>query len=153
MKNKNTLILLLVLVLLIWGYIGYKVFFELQVNPSIPTKQGNNQSRGGKKEKKELVYHHNYTNPFLKEKKNYVVAKFTSAPTTKTVPEIKKTELEIKVNGIIINGTVKTVYVTSNNQSIIAKEGDSLFSKYVISKINMDSIQLKSKGTFKWIKK
>ncbi len=156
MKNKKVIYVLMPIVLVVWGYIGFKIFTygedDISIEPiKIDQIITSNQE---KPETKTLAL--NYPDPFLKGTsysnlnrnkipKNTVIS-------TKKLPQVKWEN--ITYNGFIKNqnNEKKIALIGVNGRQVLAGISDQLKEFEIIS-IQQDSVLLKKEGTKKWFLK
>lgn len=105
--------------------------------------------------REELVYHTGYPNPFEREIRvaPKQIKKTTAVEKKSVVQKNVKKEDEIQLNGVVISNNARTAYMTINNATVIAQQGDTLLNNYIVTAIRIDSVHIKSKGAARWITK
>lgn len=164
MSKKAKLYLLVVINLIAWGYVGYKVYKALEGDEDIElSNKGISYNKIKTEEKTDSVkLILNYTDPFLKngnfnyERKNTSSNTFKNQNTqtksnpasnnvvkTTPTPTIQPT-VDIKYLGLVKNNTtgIQTALISVNGKSMFVKLKD-IVEGYTISEISSESILAK----------
>ena len=155
MKNKKMVYILMPVVLLIWGYIGFKIFNygedEMDVEPiridQIITDQEEKQTS------KTLAL--NYADPFLKGIRN--TSRKQSNREVSRKPKKVSTPVnwgDITYNGFIKNqkNAKKIALLNVNGKQSLAAKGDRVQQVSVVL-IQQDSVLLEKESNRKWFRK
>lgn len=154
MKDKKTLYLLIPLVLIIWGYVGYKFFtFGNEDEVIEPIRVGDIIAKEeALKRKPELSL--SYKDPFLKNVRNK-----SYIPKTTKISKPKKNEPKVNWGEINYNGYMnnsqkrkKIALLRINEKSVLGEIGNQ-YNGIGILKIEEDSILLKKEQASKWFLK
>lgn len=162
MSKKVKLYLLIVINLIAWGYVGYRIYGALQGNDDLLMEESNMPIKKISEDVKEesVVLMLNYADPFLKggdySKENKVKITSTSnslpnqSPKTVQVVKVKKIEssvpsLDIKYIGLIKNNDkgTQTAMISINGKSYFVKAKDKVDDLFVL---DITSTQLKLKS-------
>lgn len=117
MKQKKNTYLLLLLVLIIWGIIGYKIVASMYPSDDIELVNNNSQKFTPKlsQEENSFELNLNYRDPFFKHK-------VSKKKKSNSYPKAKAPEIEIPFPPIVYNGLIvpkekyrKTIYLVSIN--------------------------------------
>lgn len=125
MKNKKNIYILLPLVLIVWGIIGYKVFSAINPTADLQTSPTNLVNFKPKTIENEATYtlNLNYRDPFL-EKRSPIKKIKTTRKTSNKQPNITIPFPPIIYNGLIEpkEKSRKTLYLVSiyNNQHFLS---------------------------------
>jgi len=161
LKNKRLLILL-IMVILIWGVIGYKVYKHLEGDSVIDIQR---PPRTMKQElpKESMRLSLKYADPFLKnvivkkgvEKRSILTAmrKQSVKATTTSVP-VHIDWSRLKYFGMMRNSSrqLKTGIVRVDNNDVFVREGEQV-DIFTILDIGVDSIKVKHSLEIKYIRK
>lgn len=164
MSKKAKLYLLVVINLIAWGYVGYKVYKALEGDEEIElTNTGISYNKIKADEKTDSVkLILNYTDPFLKhgnfinERKSNSTGAFKNPNTSvKTGPNYNKVTktvstptiqpaVDIKYLGLVKNNTtgIQTALISVNGKSTFVKLND-VIEGYTVSEISSESILAK----------
>lgn len=155
MKNKKMVYVLIPVVLLIWGYIGVKIFTygEEEVDAQ-PIRI--DEIIAGKEEKPETkTLALNYPDPFLKGIRN------TSRKRPDNIPKRSPQKKVIPVNwgSVTYNGFIKNqknarkiALLNVNGKQYLAGKGEEFQQMSVVS-IQQDSVLLEKESSRKWFRK
>ncbi len=163
-NNKITQYLLLILVIVLWAMIFYRIFFKEE--DGLPLKLSNDKTMVEEEVFKDTFsLNLNYKDPFLKYsytennetlEQEVTVKRVESKPIPILVKEVEKEVVwpSIKYGGLIKNSnTGKQVIVLSfNNKESIYSIGDQ-YNGIKIRKIYKDSVVLEYNNKFRTIKK
>ena len=151
-KNKKSIYIILPIFLLVWAFVGYRVyslFFspDKRINPAIYYQSSKKVGEGEKKYEPKF----NYQDPFLGVAKKRYIKIEKNVEQVKV--EVKPDEVVTKPNfyyiGVISStNDSKQAIVKFNNQTRIVQIGDSLSFCKVVN-IDSDSIMVTS-GKHKW---
>lgn len=155
MKNKKTVYILMPVVLLIWGYIGFKIFTygedeedaqPIRIDEIITDKDEKAVSKA-------LAL--NYADPFLKGIRN--TARNESVEPIKSKPKKDVVPVhwgDISYNGFIKNqnNAKKIALLNVDGKQLLAGKGDQIRQLLVVS-IQQDSVLLQKENTRKWFRK
>jgi Tfp pilus assembly protein PilP len=161
MKNNKNIVLLLLIVIFLWGYIAFKIYNRLDVEQPVTSKKiklGNNSSNINIKE---FSLHVDYQDPFLKNfatNNQKAVLKKTDINKPNLPKEnniLEKVIPTILYKGMYKVGSNKKVFaiISVNNLDNHYSVGDTIQSNIVVAKITHDSIEIRNKNNFKYIKK
>ncbi len=161
MSKKAKLYLLIIINLIAWGYVGYRIYGALQGDDDVAFESTNMPLKKINEDKKEdsVVLKLNYADPFLKggnfAKEYKVKTEHTSShqsvnhsPKPIQVVQIKKNEtapvsLDIKYIGLIKNNDTgtQTALISINGKSYFVKSKD-VVEGAVIKEISSDYISI-----------
>lgn len=159
MKNRKNLYFLIPLNVLIWGYIGYKIYHVTNDDKGMNTKMEtfNNESEISIKDSFVLVA--NYRDPFLGltvSKRMSEVPRFSASNKNNLIKPIivENRKPELKYLGIIKNNkSKKQIILLSINGSIgNYSKGDKIGELQILNIFN-DSIQIKFHNERYFVKK
>ncbi|HWY11617.1 MAG TPA: hypothetical protein VN026_09845 [Bacteroidia bacterium] len=147
--GKKTLYYVVPINLVLWGYIGYKIYTwgkdEVSDNPTekafLPAKFD--------KDSNNYQLALNYPDPFLKneieKQKNYSVKNNSKSPKPKEkkIAPVEKAD-EIKYMGLVSNQSsgVTTALVSVNGKSYVVKKGETI-EGMLIKSITQETLELK----------
>lgn len=156
MNKKGINGLLIVVVLIIWGLIFYRLFNSFFAEPSenIPT-QTNQKKIIAEIERKDFILRADYRDPFLgKMFKEAVKPKMQNIAIPKKVVKEEKPVTEIKFLGMIKNKTSNKgiALVSINGEDKMAAEGEERVGVKFI-KITSDSVRVICQGKSCWVRK
>lgn len=153
LNNKVSTYVLLVLVILIWGIVIFRIFVHngnVVLHKDVAIKERKTHLQNNK----DFNLSKNYSNPFNDYLRKDVKLKINLAKTQKTKDTFeKKAQVKIALNGIVMNNYQKTAHVTVDNKYYIVSVGDTILGSIVIKEIKLDSIKFQTKGKLEWIKK
>jgi len=163
MKNRKLNWILLPLVILIWGFVAYRVFWKE------PAEQPRRASRIAPKEEAAKAFRQDsqvrlsldYTDPYQAERRQ-------ESPTTKptivpkSLPVITRQEVvkkqsvvnwpTIRYKGVSVNGGKKTAIISINGKNYFPSQGQEISGVRLVS-IGKSSIRVQYEGASKEIKK
>lgn len=169
MKNKTITYVLLLLVLIIWGTIVYKVFFYSEPTEELYNIDNLNTTKTITDIPDTFSLSLNYVDPFLKEsrqstyikKENNIISKSKEKKNYHPSSTNRNTESnhsigivwpKIKYEGMIKNNTNVTAIVSINGSSYFLKNGE-IVHDILIQSITNDSIIVSYQKNIKTIKK
>ena len=159
MSKKEKLYLLIIINLIAWGYVGYRIYAALQGDSDVEfdaTKTSINKIEETKKEDT-IVLSFNYLDPFLKggnfskQHKNHFTSsnhigqsQKTEKPTIKTPSIAASVTIDIKYVGLVNNNDkgTQTAMVSINGKSYFVKQKD-MIEGYSCLEITKGFIKLK----------
>lgn len=155
MGKKSKLYLLIIINLIAWGYVGYKVYTALQGDGDIELTHEDSRISKIKEPSKEdsLTLILNYSDPFLKNGNFSTTRSQSSYQTTENISKkinsnhisAKNTgisnALDIKYLGLIKNSNkgISTAMLNVNGKSVFVKQND-VVEGFVIKQITNESI-------------
>lgn len=165
LKGKKSIYILLPINLLIWGFIGYKIYSALNEDDAfVPQEITVSKTIMNKEDSIPYTLSLNYEDPFLKEEpklskkqtnNNASSVQKPAAPVKKTVtPPPPVSIKEIKYQGLIQNKNngVSTALITINSRSYIVKKGE-LVEGLIVMAFDSECLNLKEGKTLLKIKK
>ncbi len=160
MSKKAKLYLLIIINLIAWGYVGYRIYGALQGDEDLAFESNSMPLKKINEDKKEdsVVLLLNYTDPFLKggnyaKENNVKTGKSSNQSNQQTqkqspVAHIKKVEaqtvnLDIKYIGLVKNNDkgTQTALISINGKSYFVKPKD-VVEDVVIKEISSDNISI-----------
>jgi hypothetical protein len=161
MKNKTITYLLIGIVILVWGWIFYKIFSSFHASGSSPQLEiiSHQQPRDEQQPIKEFSLKANYRDPFLGKDYREVVPQKKS-DRTKLKPEIKVDPIPtinwsfIRYMGLIKNpdSGKKIALISVHNKELMISEGETI-SEVKCIKHYRDSIKVSYQGKVACIKR
>lgn len=161
MSKKVKLYILIVINLIAWGYVGYRIYGALQGDDGVSYEQSNIPIKQINEAKVEdsVILHLNYADPFLKggnytkenkvKKDNSSNSATNQTPKTVQVLKVKKDEtssvnLDIKYIGLIKNNDkgTQTALISINGKSYFIKSKD-IVEGILCLDINSNFLKLK----------
>lgn len=144
--KRSSILILLLLCIVVWGMIGWKVYVGLQEPPiTLPLRKKN-----GKVEKKEIGLLLNYRDPFLDNSGKAVEA---SGKSEKVIQySIKSDRIyreevlpDFQYKGIIRMGKSFQAIVSREGEDVLLKCGDRI-NEFIVRNIMEESIVVECKG-------
>lgn len=158
LKGKKSIYVLLPINLIIWGYIGFKIYSAMNEEEGfIPQEYTISKTKLMKEDSTHYTLSLNYKDPFLKQEYNSIdyskksLSNRNSTSTPTTLPNgnsVATEQKDIKFLGIIENKTsgVKTALISINGISHIIRKGETIVGFYVKS-IDNENISLQQGKT------
>ena len=157
MKKNVKVVGLLISVLFIWGFIGYKIYLGINTK-EYPVETGYITSNFSEQPKDEIELTFDYPDPFLK-KESRILMQHSLSQDSKSVkktisPPFPNSSAIINWDKVFFLGTLDIFVVLKINESeFFGKEGSNI-EGFIIKKIyNKDSILLQFDNQFKVLKK
>ena len=159
MSKKAKIYLLIIINLIAWGYVGYRIYAALQGDSDVEfdaTKTSINKIEETKKEDT-IVLTFNYSDPFLKggsfskehkihssSSNNNGLSQKTERPAIKTPTVVGKVALDVKYVGLVNNNDkgTQTAMISINGKSYFVKQKD-VIEGYACLEITNRFIKLK----------
>jgi hypothetical protein len=158
MSKKAKLYLLILINLIAWGYVGYRIYGALQGDDDVTFENTNTtiQKIDDVKKDDTIILSLNYPDPFLKggnytkeHKQTTSSTKNTTSATAikqtvKTASVVSSPTLEIKYIGLVKNNDkgTQTAMISINGKSYFANQKD-VIDGYTVIEISKDFIKLK----------
>jgi len=166
LKDKRFLYVLLPLNLLLWGYIGYKIYISLNDdNTFLPSEYPVSKADVKMVDSEKYTLSLDYEDPFLKEQPKHSknrsgntavnITRPKPVNTNKSIQNIPVVKVnEIKYLGLIQNETsgLSTGLITVNGKSYIIKKGETV-EGLVIKSIESENLLIKEGKTLLTIRK